>query len=60
MSTKSNENVRGREAGDKPRMSLASRITSSYNRMFILCISTGLFIMLAVTAFSIIRPYAEG
>ena len=51
MSTKSNENVRGREAGDKPRMSLASRITSSYNRMFILCISTGLFIMLAVTAF---------
>jgi len=40
----------GGAIGDKPRMSLASRITSSYNRMLILCMSIGLFIMLAATA----------
>jgi len=43
--------ARARETADKPRMSLASRITSSYNRMLILCLSLGLFIMLAAAAF---------
>ena len=42
--------VPGRETDEKPRISLASKISSSYNRMFILCMSVGLFIMLAVTA----------
>lgn len=39
------------EAGGRRRGSLASKITSSYNRMFILCMSVGLILMILVTAF---------
>lgn len=35
---------------ERPRTSLASKISSSYNKLFILCMSVGLFLMLAFTA----------
>lgn len=39
------------QTGEKPRNSLASKISSSYNRMFILCMSAGLFLMIIAFAF---------
>jgi len=43
--------VQATETTERPRLSLASKITSSYNRMFILCMSIGLLILLAIAAF---------
>lgn len=40
-----------KETAERPRVSLASKITSSYNRMLIFCMSAALIIMLALAAF---------